>query len=181
MANDDIDPIDAGLMDNETTRQLKQMADTLARYIETSEDFRALRSEVGYSAIFDYIPKLLRCFRWEWPLNLVDVVTDNLDRRQALLGGPLFTSSHFPWPKDENGFLQPIAQIDLDLANELSGMTLGRGMLQVWTNAQGTGSLFRTIPTRHLNEADLSPIPEGLGMAQNLELAFAVTPDNSSI
>ena len=174
MANDDLDPIDAGLMDNETTRQLKQMADTLARYVEASEDFRALRSDDGYSGLFDYIPKLLRCFRWEWSLDLVDVVTENLDRRQALLGGPLFTSSYFPWPKDENGFLQPIAQIDLDLANELSGMTLGHGMLQVWTNAQGTRSLFRTIPTRHLKEADLSSIPEGLGMAQNLELAFSL-------
>jgi len=153
--------------------KVRKSAEDLATYIEASDEFEALLKDNHYSHRFSDLPKALRCFRWAWPLTLESVSLPDLDRRKPLLGGPLFTSALFPWPSDLAGLLQPIAQIDLDHAHELSGVQLGRGYLQIWTNAFGDKSQLRVVPREHIESAELARIPEGLEEAENLKYAFS--------
>lgn len=79
---------------------------------------------------------------------------------QVICGFP-FTSQAWPWPQDRNdGFMQPIAQIDLVNAGQLLGEALGDGLLQVWfstdpgeDDAGSWSPLLRVVPRAMLTEA----------------------------
>ena len=71
---------------------------------------------------------------------------------QIVKGFP-FTSSKHPWPKSSDGsHMQPVAQLNLEMASRLIGAALGAGLLQVWSNPTLTEPIIRVISTQDLGE-----------------------------
>jgi len=169
MSHHGLDSDEFQFRDGPVARELAKSAEALASYIENLAIFQKRRADNRLGSVTN----ALRCFHWAWPLKQQSVPINHLDRRKPLLGGPLFTSSQFDWPSNQDGFLQPIAQIDLDVANELSGLNLGHGMLQIWTDEYGWNSHIRIVPKEHIETSDLADIPQGLSESANLKGAFS--------
>lgn len=148
-------------------REFLRAAIALAGELDTDWNGNGLMSDHTY---FTYN---LRDIHWAWPLKRKVVPLGRLDRRQPLLGGPLFTSELYPWPKNDDGYLQPIAQIDLTLVRRVSGLDLGNGMLQVWADWGAFENVIRAIPMDHIRRAELAPFPCDLKGSKHLEYPFS--------
>ena len=69
-----------------------------------------------------------------------------VDRACNMLSGPFFTSKRHPIPSANGEMLYPIVQLDLRTASEISGETLGNGLLQLWYDIDEFETTVRVIP-----------------------------------
>ncbi|KEZ14566.1 hypothetical protein CP98_04811 [Sphingobium yanoikuyae] len=90
-----------------------------------------------------------------WPV-LIEA-QDIIDRRGAILAGPLFTSVDFPWPAEDGRWLEPVLQIHLPQLGLLKGVNLGTEWLQIW--AWDRGAIVRLVPSVAVAGADITPVP----------------------
>lgn len=111
--------------------------------------------EQGYPA--DYFLELAGCAApaWEFVTQLVSL--KDIDRREGLIGGPLYTSSKHPWPRSSQVFDTPIIQIWLSDASQTSGLPLGDGLLQVWGSDEGDIIKIRIIPSLDVLDDYMEP------------------------
>jgi len=80
------------------------------------------------------------------------------DRMKGMLSGPLFTSRSFPVPLSKTSKqMVPVVQLDLKDASNVSGLSLGDGLLQVWFDDIDTyEDLTRVIPREEVNLSNLT-------------------------
>jgi hypothetical protein len=81
------------------------------------------------------------------------------DRMKGMLSGPLFTSATYPIPLSKKGKqMVPVVQLDLKDATNISGLSLGDGLLQVWFDDIDTyEDVTRVIPREEVNLSNLTP------------------------
>lgn len=107
-----------------------------------------------------YFLDVADCCAPAWPFMMERRKGAMIDRRSSLIGGPLFTSVKHPWPTREGLYATPVIQIDLQSLSDLSGLPIGRGLLQVWAFS---GNLLPRLETLVLEpvglEDDLSEPP----------------------
>lgn len=84
--------------------------------------------------------------------------SNNTDRMTGMLSGPLFTSTSYPIPLSKKGKqMVPVVQIDLKDASNISGLSLGDGLLQVWFDDIDTyEDVTRVIPREEVNLSNLT-------------------------
>jgi hypothetical protein len=92
-----------------------------------------------------------------WPVSTAMVPLEKLDRRKGMLAGPLFTSINYPWPTAKKRKMQPVCQVDLRDATQISGQSFGDGLLQVWL-ADYNDPLIRVIPRGEVESNLLTPL-----------------------
>lgn len=80
------------------------------------------------------------------------------DRMKGMLSGPLFTSASYPIPLSKKGKqMVPVVQLDLKDATNISGLSLGDGLLQVWFDDIDTyEDITRVIPREEVNLSNLT-------------------------
>ena len=98
----------------------------------------------------------------------------NPERRKGnLIGGLFYLTKEYPWPvdKDNNQYLQPIVQLDLEFAGELLNDYFGTGLLQVWGyDVEIHGHLradHRVIPKSAMSNVDGTPYPSNIACAMH--------------
>jgi hypothetical protein len=113
----------------------------------------ALGPQIANMPAMAYLTAHCRRAAPAWPVRLT---RENVDRRGAILSGPLFTSSDHPWPAASGIWLEPVLQIDLASLGVLAGQDLGEDWLQVWMGSDG--GFTRILPATVLAAA-LTPVP----------------------
>lgn len=74
-------------------------------------------------------------------------------KQDQVLSGFPYTSKKWQWPVGPNGrHMQPIAQVDLEIASINLGESLGSGLLQVWGGIDKSELNLRLIPNSDLEE-----------------------------
>ena len=109
------------------------------------------------------------------PKFLKQDLTKSQQRQCDLIGGIPYTSDSFPWPKtDGEGLpMQPICQLDLEIASSLLGENLGDGLFQLWGRVDNNRAewkskldersdwiFIRVIPMAKLSETPSLDIPD---------------------
>jgi hypothetical protein len=84
--------------------------------------------------------------------------SDKTDRMAGMLSGSLFTSSSYPIPLSKKGKqMVPVVQLNLKDASNISGLSLGDGLLQVWFDDIDTyEDVTRVIPREEVNLSNLT-------------------------
>lgn len=96
-----------------------------------------------------------RGFRWAYPIYYQKVDAHACDRTRPMISGPLYTSSEYPWP-DNN---EPIIQFYLDEIGELENREIGEGLFQLFVDEYGEPPEFRVIPKHKVSREELLPAP----------------------
>ena len=129
-----------------------KIKEKIQRYIESNT---GKLEEDGLLEVSEQVIKILSMGSESYNFVVEDISSDDIDRTQSMLCGPLYCSNEYPHPINRNGTkLIPILQIDLNWIGAVCGKKLGDGMLQLWfdhelTNAHDLGTL-RLIPLRDM-------------------------------
>lgn len=98
------------------------------------------------------------CAAPAWQLQTEIFTEAQLDRREGLLSGPLFTSASHPWPAQNGVYATAVAQIRLEDFSALSGLPLGSGLLQIWAHPPLPPALeIRLVSSETMGEEVTSP------------------------
>lgn len=161
------------------TEKSKQLIDILEKANQTKEQiYRYLETNAtkieddGLLEASKDIRKLLEMGSESYYILTDDISSDDIDRTQSMLCGPLYCSKEFPHPLNHSGTkLIPILQIDLKWIGAICGKQLGDGMLQLWfdhelTNVHDLGTI-RLIPLRDIGREKLIEFDDGIWSFDN--------------
>jgi hypothetical protein len=141
----------------------QQLLDVFERKIRADEDSGA--AIVDTEMVYGHLPEggeasFLRAlaqhqrFRFAMSTEYRDI--GEIDRTTSMISGPFFTSAEFPWPAEPEGWIEPLFQIDLDVASEVAGFCVGNGLVQLWMNDQG--SIVCHIPRTAVRMGEVTPV-----------------------
>lgn len=126
-----------------------KIAHTMSRFEKESDEWEEL----------ERLRNTFLAFRWAYPIKLKPIRSEKCDRTQGMIGGPLFTSSEFPWPEKDGRYREPIAQFYLEDVGLLIENDLGNGLLQLWVGPEYNDYLIRTVPISAISAENLTAYP----------------------